>query len=165
MFQFGAFAKETLEQLSGKGLFLTVKKGDTVNTMTIGWGSLSQYWGMEVFIAPVRFTRYTFDLLKDCDEFTVSVPASGKMDEALKICGTASGRNGDKKSLAGITYKNARELSCPVVDGCEIYYECKLLTYTDLDKANLPEEISARWYGEGNALHRLFFGKIVTAYK
>ena len=85
MYQFGEFSKQTLEQLSGKGVFFTVKSGNKINTMTIGWGSLSQYWGEEIFIAPIRPSRYTFELLKNTDEFTVSVPAQGQMDEALKI--------------------------------------------------------------------------------
>ena len=33
MYSFGDYAKETLEQLSGKGAFLTVKKGDSTGAM------------------------------------------------------------------------------------------------------------------------------------
>ncbi len=163
MYGYGEFAQKTLEQLSQKGVFLTVKSGDKVNTMTIGWGSLSQYWGQEIFIAPVRFSRYTFELLKDCDEFTISVPTNGQLDDALKICGSVSGRNTDKFKEAGISLKDGKALSTPVIDGCDIYYECKILSFSDMVKDELDNDVAERWYASGD-MHRLFFGKIVTAY-
>lgn len=129
MYRFGEFSKQTLEQLSGKGVFFTVKSGERINTMTIGWGSLSQYWGEEIFIAPIRPSRYTFELLKGTDEFTVSVPAQGQMEDALKICGSRSGRDLDKLTAAGLSLKAAKEIATPVIDGCNIYYECKIVYF------------------------------------
>lgn len=164
MYNFGEFAQKTLEQLSSTGVFLTVKNGENFNTMTIGWGSISQYWGQEVFIAPIRHSRYTFELLDGIDEFTVSVPTNGQFDEALKICGTHSGRNGNKFKLASIKTKDAKEISTPVIDGCDIYYECKILSFTDLKKEDLDKETQEKWYAN-NDMHRLYFAKIITAYK
>lgn len=164
MYNFGEFSKATLEQLSGKGVFFTVKDGDKVNTMTIGWGSLSQYWGQEIFIAPIRHSRYTFELLKNSDEFTISVPTNNQFDEALKICGTVSGRNEDKFKKADLKLKDAKEINTPVIDGCDIYYECKILSFTDLKKEDLDKETQEKWYSTGD-MHRLYFAKIVACYK
>ncbi len=164
MYNYGEFSQKTLEQLSDKGVFLTVKKGDKVNAMTIGWGSLSQYWGQEIFIAPIRHSRYTFELLKDNDEFTISVPLNGQLDDALKICGSKSGRDGNKLELASLTLKASKEIETPVIDGCDIYYECKILSYTDLKKEALDKETQEKWYAN-NDMHRLYFAKIVAAYK
>ena len=164
MYNFGEFSKATLEQLSGKGVFFTVKNGDKVNTMTIGWGSLSQYWGQEIFIAPIRHSRYTFEFLKNTDEFTISVPTNNQFDEALKICGTVSGRNEDKFKKADLKLKDAKEISTPVIDGCDIYYECKILSFTDLNKEDLDKETQEKWYQSGD-MHRLYFAKIVACYK
>ena len=164
MYQYAALAPETLEQLSGKGVFFTVKDGDRVNTMTIGWGSLSQYWGQEIFIAPIRFSRYSFELLKNAKTFTISVPVNGQMDQALKVCGSVSGRNGDKLAAAGLTLLPGQAQETPVIDGCDIYYECEILYASDLDKAALPADLAERWYASGD-MHRLFFGKIVAAYR
>ncbi len=164
MYKFGEFSKETLEQLANKGVFFTVKDGDKVNTMTIGWGSLSQYWGQEIFIAPIRHSRYTFELLKNSDEFTISVPLNNQFDEALKICGTVSGRDGNKFEKANLKLKDAKEISTPIIDGCDIYYECKILSFTDLKKEDLDKETQERWYQNGD-MHRLYFAKIVASYK
>lgn len=164
MYNFGEFSKETLEQLSGKGAFFTVKCGDKVNTMTIGWGSLSEYWGQEMFIAPIRHSRYTFELLQNTDEFTVSIPLKNQLDDALKICGSVSGRNEDKLKKANIKLKASKNLDTPIIEGCDIYYECKILSFVDLEKDKLDKETQEKWYAN-NDMHRLYFGKIVAAYK
>jgi len=164
MYNFGELSQQTLEQLSKNGVFLTVKNGDKVNTMTIGWGSLSQYWGQEIFIVPVRHSRYTFELLNNTNEFTVSVPVNGQLDGALKIAGSVSGRDGDKIEKAGLALKDSKEISTPVIDGCDIYYECKILSYTDLKKEDLDKETQEKWYASGD-MHRLYFGKILRAYR
>lgn len=164
MYSYGDFAKETLEQLSNKGVFLTVKDGDKVNTMTIGWGSLSQYWGTEIFIAPVRKSRYTYALLKNAKEFTVSVPAQGTMEEALKICGTHSGKDCDKFDIAKIKTKNSETIATPLIDGCSVYYECKVLCEKDLAIEDLTDELRARWYSNGD-MHTLFFAQILSVHR
>lgn len=163
-YQFGDYAQATLEQLSGKGAFFTVgKTGQKQNTMTIGWGSLSFYWGKEIFIAPIRTSRYTFSLLEGADQFTVSVPLEGKMDAALGICGSKSGRDIDKFSAAGLQLLPARTIETPVIAGCDIYYECKILYTTDLVKEKLPPEVLAAAYPKDD-FHRLVFGQIVACY-
>lgn len=40
-----------------KGALITVKNGDQVNSMTIGWGTLGVEWGRNVFVAFVRQDR------------------------------------------------------------------------------------------------------------
>lgn len=154
---------EVLKQLSGKGAFLTAGK-DKPNTMTVGWGSVSVYWGLPVFIVPVRHSRYTFGLLEEGSEFTVSVPLDGSMDKALGICGSKSGRDVDKYELAELSLKDAKSVDIPVIDNCGYYYECKILTSCDLEIADLPKEIAERFYQNGDK-HRLYFGQIVAAYK
>lgn len=164
MYNFGNEAKQTLEQLSSNGVFFTVKANDKVNTMTIGWGSISEYWGEEIFVAPIRLSRYSYELLKDTDEFTVSVPAKGTMAEALKVCGTVSGRDGNKLAKADISLKNSEKLDTPLIDGCEIYYECKIVYRQKMDISNLNEEERQRWYADGNQ-HDLIFGKIIACHR
>lgn len=61
--KFTEMSKEILEQLQ-KGAFLTVKSDDKVNTMTIAWGALGFMWYKPVFTAMVRYSRYTYELLR-----------------------------------------------------------------------------------------------------
>ena len=109
-----------LKRMAARGIFLTAGKNKP-NTMTMGWGSVSVYWGKPVFIAPVRKSRYSFKLLEECGEFTLSVPAEhDDFGEQLRLCGSRSGRDCDKYALAGLKIRPAREIETPVIEGCGI---------------------------------------------
>ena len=47
------YAREITEAIP-RGVLLTTKRGETVNTMTIGWGMLGIEWSLPVFIAFIR---------------------------------------------------------------------------------------------------------------
>ena len=64
----------TLCKALSKGVLLTTKDGDEVNTMTIGWGMMGIEWGKPVFLALVRQSRHTKKLLDATGEFTVNIP-------------------------------------------------------------------------------------------
>ncbi|MCG4586306.1 flavin reductase, partial [Anaerosalibacter bizertensis] len=92
---FNDYSKEALEQINN-GAFLTVKSGDEVNTMTIGWGNIGVIWSMPIFTVAVRYSRHTYNLLENSDEFTVSIPIKIDMKKELAFCGTKSGRDVNK---------------------------------------------------------------------
>ena len=48
------YSDKIMEALGNGGLFLNSKLDEKINSMTIGWGSISIYWGKPIFIAPVR---------------------------------------------------------------------------------------------------------------
>ncbi|MCL2421719.1 MAG: flavin reductase family protein [Defluviitaleaceae bacterium] len=143
-----------------KGGFLTVKDADgRVNTMTISWGFGGVMWGKPHFITVVRPVRFTWDLLKTADSFTVSVPFEG-MDEELRICGVESGRDIDKSKV--VTFQDAKSVASPVVAGCDAYYECKI-NYVDDLKGDKLAAINEKFYPEKD-WHDMIFGEIVEAY-
>ena len=75
-----------------QGILLTTKSGDRVNPMTIGWGKIGIEWNRPVFIAYVRETRYTKQLLEESGAFTVNIPYGDFDPKILSYCGTKSGR-------------------------------------------------------------------------
>ena len=79
-----------------KGVLITTKVDDQVNTMTIGWGHIGIEWGRPIFVAYVRETRYTREMLDNCGEFTINVPVGGYDPVILGFCGTKSGRDVNK---------------------------------------------------------------------
>ena len=90
--------EKTMSRLK-KGAFLTVKSGEKTNTMTIGWGYIGIMWNKPYFMAMVRPGRYTHELLKNSDNFTVSVPFGENLNKELGICGTKSGRDINKGEI------------------------------------------------------------------
>ena len=86
------------------------------------------HWGRPVFIAPVRKSRYTFELLEKCGDFTLSVPAEvNDFIEQLKLCGSRSGRDCDKYAAAGLELNPSKEIEVPVIKGCGAYFECRTI--------------------------------------
>ncbi|KPU42284.1 flavoredoxin [Oxobacter pfennigii] len=156
------YSKEILEQLQ-RGAFLTVKSGDKVNTMTIGWGALSVIWGKPVFTVLVRKSRYTYEIIEESHEFTVSLPIKGQLKEALGFCGSKSGRNTDKFKECNLTLKDGQKVNVPVIDECDIQIECKIVYKQDMDENCLDADIKSRAYAKGD-YHTIYYGEIVSIY-
>lgn len=75
------YAEEILSNLQ-KGVLLTTKAGEKVNTMTISWGTLGIEWAKPIFTVLVRENRYTKQLLDQNPEFTISIPY-GEYDKKI----------------------------------------------------------------------------------
>jgi flavin reductase (DIM6/NTAB) family NADH-FMN oxidoreductase RutF len=160
--KFNEYSKELMEQIP-KGAFLTVKDGNKVNTMTIGWGSLGVMWMKPVFTVMVRFSRYTYEMLQDVGEFTVSVPLNNDSAKALAFCGTKSGRDCDKVKECGLTLRKGEKVDTPVIAECELHYECKVIYKQVMEPATLDKDIRKSKYSN-NDYHVMFYGEIVSSY-
>ena len=148
-----------------QGAFLTVKDSDgKINTMTIGWGSVGYIWGKMAFMVMVRRSRYTYQLMEQAQDFTISFPAPGQMRQELAFCGTQSGRVVDKFTCASLQAQAARQVNSPVVGGCDIYLECRLSLKSMLNEGDTGAAVLGDWYPNGD-LHMLYFGEIVACYR
>lgn len=156
------YASQILESLASGGAFLTVSADGKRNTMTIGWGSVSIYWGKPVFIAPVRLSRFTHRLISGAGEFTVSFPAPGKFKQELAYCGTKSGRDVDKFKECSLEAQAGRTVDCPVIQGAGLHIECRIRSSLTMDVAQMDAGIAAM-YKDGD-VHTLYFGEIVDCY-
>ena len=142
------------------GAFLTVKNGDEVNTMTIGWGFEGVIWQKKVFVILVRESRYTYELLTKAKYFTVSFPKKGTFKEALNYFGTKSGRDENKYDSNLITLTEASNVDGYFVDGCVQNYECEIIYQQKLQNDSfLNKMIPQKVYADGD-IHILFIGEI-----
>ena len=71
------------------------------NTMTASWGGVGILWGRPVAFVFIRPQRYTFEFCEAGDKLTLSF-FGGEEREALKLCGSKSGRDCDKVAEAGL---------------------------------------------------------------
>lgn len=159
---YNEYVKETLTQLP-KGVFLTVKNEDQLNTMTIGWGNIGYIWKMPVFLVLVRYSRHTYQLLEKAKEFTVSVPIKKDFKKELAFCGTKSGREVDKFKECTISSIPASMIHTPVIDQCGIYYECQVVYQQVMEPALLAPQILKSSYSKGD-YHVLYYGEIKASY-
>ncbi len=162
------YAGKILEQ-TGKGVLLTTKAGDTVDSMVIGWGTLGIQWGKPIYTVFVRESRYTKALLEQNGEFTVNVPLNGDMDkEVLTVCGTKSGRDLDKIKALGLTLEEPEAISVPGIRQLPLTLECKVIYKQDQDPKAIAPENDQRYYAKGTAnegdYHTAYYGQVLKAY-
>lgn len=152
-----------------KGVLLTTKAGDTVNTMTIGWGKIGIEWNRPVFIAYVRETRYTKQLLEAAGEFTVNIPVGDADSRILGYCGTKSGRDTDKIADLSLTLVDSDNVQVPGIRELPLTLECKVIYKQKQDLEQLQESIIERFYPVVDEsgfrdYHIAYYGEIVNAY-
>lgn len=151
------------------GILLTTKAGETVNTMTIGWGKIGIEWNKPVFIAYVRETRYTKQLLEENGEFTVNIPYGTFDNKILGYCGTKSGRDTDKIRDLGLTLVESDVISVPGIRQLPLTLECKVIYKQQQDLGKMPQAVIDRFYpvideAGFRDYHIAYYGEIVNAY-
>lgn len=146
-----------LDSALNTGAFLC--SGD--NVMVASWGFVGVMWGKRVYVVPVRESRYTKELIDVNGTFTVSVPKMGQMKEALKFCGTKSGREYEKWTTCGLDKIKAKSVDGYVVGGCQRYFECKVIGVLPMGDMDISEV--EKWYPTSD-LHTFYFGEIVEEY-
>ena len=151
-----------------KGILLTAKAGDKVNTMTIGWGKLGVVWSRPVFEVLVRESRYTKEFLDKTGEFTINVPMDAIDKNILSLCGTKSGRDLDKITQLGLTLEEPQTISVPGIKELPLTLECKVIYQQDQVLDAIDPDSRSRYYGAGtpneNDYHTAYYGLITAAY-
>ena len=157
-----------INEETGKGILLTTKSGDKVNSMTIGWGFLGIQWAKPIFVVLVRQSRHTKKMLDENPEFTINVPLGAIDKNILGICGTKSGRDMDKIKELGLTLEEGETVSVPAIKELPLTLECKVIYKQDQDPAAIAAEDDARFYAKGTAnegdYHTAYYGQITAAY-
>lgn len=160
--KFNEYADKMLNQLT-KGVFMTTKVGDKVNTMTISWGSISFVWNKPVFVAFVRYTRDTYQMVEKANEFTISIPLNKDLKKELGFCGSKSGRDYDKIKECDFLLKQGRVIDTPVLADCEMHYECKVIYKQAMEPGNILQSVKDKYYTTNN-FHVVYYGEIVDSY-
>ncbi len=148
--------QDNLFSAVGEGwMLLTATKPDgSYNTMTASWGGGGIFWGKPVLTVGIRPERYTYEFAEADDKLSVCF-FDGSCREALRLCGTKSGRDCDKVALAGLT-------PCFDREGYVYFAEAKTVALTrklyadDLRAENFVDKtLLARWYTD-SGLHRIY---------
>ena len=151
----------------GKEWMLITAKGkneagqEVVNTMTASWGGMGILWNRPVAFCFIRPQRYTYQFTEQSERFSLSFLGEQYRD-ALKLCGTKSGRDLDKFAAAGITPSEADGV--PYVKEAELVFLCRKLYADDLKKQCflLPDLLAN--YKEDD-FHRVYVVEIESVLK
>ena len=156
-----AVAEKAMKQIK-EGAFLTVKAGDALNTMTIGWATLGIVWRKPICMVAVRDSRHTFEIIEKAADFTASFPATD-MKEALTFCGTKSGRDYDKFKECGLEPTKAQKTLSPIIKTPGLHIECRIVFKSAMDPAFLEPEYETIYPKKD--YHTLYFGEIMDCYE
>lgn len=153
-----------------KGVLLTTRQEDKVNTMTIGWGTVGIEWGKPIFIAFVRESRYTRQLLEKNKEFTINIPCGEVDSRILGFCGTKSGRDVDKIAEMRLTLEEPVSISVPGIKELPLTLECRVLYEQQQDLDAIPADLLEQYYpqtvasGMERDYHIAYYAEILNSY-
>lgn len=151
---------ETYKSMRETGLLLgSIGSNGRPNAMTIGWGLIGIIWNKPIFLVAVRISRYTHKLLEESGVFTVNVPRED-MNQICEFCGTVSGRDVDKFEKAGLRWRMGSLVKAPIIEGCPIAYECKVIYKNSVSLQDLSKSIVESIYPRRD-WHTLYYGEIL----
>lgn len=131
------------------------------NTMTASWGGFGHLWNRDVAYIFVRPTRHTFGFLNRADGFVLSF-FDEEYRAALRICGSASGRNTDKADAAGLTPLPFGDDAHVGFAQASLELKCRILHRQDLDPEGFADPSIGANY-RARDWHRLYVGEIEAA--
>lgn len=152
-------------QLIGKEwMLITAGTKNSYNTMTASWGGIGYIWERPSTFIFIRDTRYTYQFLQREESFTLSF-FDEKYRNALRICGTRSGRDTNKIEEAGLS-----PLETPSglmsFGEARMIIECKKMFVQELDYANLTEpyktKVMEESYKNESSKHQMFISEITN---
>lgn len=141
-------------------LLITAGTPEHCNTMTASWGGVGVMWAEPSATCYIRPQRYTKEFVDKEELFSVSFLKDGHRD-ALKFCGSVSGRDHDKIKEAGLT---------PVfIDGVPAFEEadtiliCRKMYRTSMNPADfIDKDADSKFYPEKD-YHDMYIAEIVKA--
>lgn len=166
------YATEIMKALE-KGVLLTTKADDKVNTMTISWGTLGIEWGKPIFTVFVRENRFTKQQLEKNPEFTINIPFGEFNKKILGFCGTKSGHKTDKISELNLSLEEPNIISVPAIKELPLTLECRVIYKQKQDENEIteenkikcyPQDVDSSFHGANKDFHTAYYGEIVNAY-
>lgn len=151
---------ENALKLIGKDwMLITAKDGDSANAMTASWGCMGVLWNKPVAVCFIRPQRYTFGLTEREDRISLAFLGEEYRD-ALRLCGTRSGKDCDKLSLAGLTVSECDGV--PVISEAKLLLICRKLYADDLKESCFIDGELLKNYENGD-FHRAYVLEIELA--
>ena len=151
-------------KLIGKDWMLITAGRDTsaFNTMTASWGTLGFLWEKNVAIVFIRPQRYTKEFV-DANEILTLSFYDERYRDALKICGTKSGRNTNKVQEAGLTPISTPAGSVAFAEA-NMILECRKLYAAPFDSAAFIDTTIVGKMYPNQDFHTVYVGEIINAY-
>lgn len=150
-------SENTFQLIGRDWMLVTAGNLDSYNTMTASWGGFGHLWNRDVCWCVIRPQRYTYKFIEAADRFTLSFFLKEHRD-ALKFCGTKSGRDYDKAAETGLT-PFATESGAVAFEEAKLVLECRKDYIHDLDPNGFLDPRIHSEYPDKD-YHRMYLGEI-----
>lgn len=155
--------QNAISLIGAQWMLVTAGTPDGYNTMTANWGGIGFLWNKPVAYIFIRPNRHTHQYIERQEHLTLSFMCE-TYRQALKICGTQSGRDIDKMKEAGLSPWITEDGNIAIADA-DLVIECRKL-YSDMIRPenfidNTPIDT---WYGEDDPMHQLYIVEITDAW-
>lgn len=140
---------------------LITSGNDIANPMTASWGGLGQLWEQSVAFCFINPTRYSISTMDEGEVYTISFYTEAYKD-ALKYCGSKSGRNEDKIKGSGLTPLKMPSGATAFSEAWMIIECKKILAQPISADAVIDKNIAKRWSKDG--YHKMYVGQILNVW-
>ena len=142
-------------------MLITAGDASRCNTMTASWGFVGQIWGHPAAMVVIRPTRHTRQFVEANERLTLSF-FDERYRDALRYCGSHSGREGDKFAASGLTVVRA-DAGTPAVGEARLVLECRKMYVGRFEAEGfLQKELLERMYPDHD-LHYCYIVQIEHA--
>lgn len=148
-----------IKMLSEDWMLITASNGEKFNPMTASWGGLGYLYNRPVAFCFINPSRYTYTIMEEGDTYTLSFYTE-TYREALKYCGSHSGKDGDKVKAAGLTPITTPSGSKAFSEAWMII-ECKKLVAQPLQQGAI-HDANLRHEWDGKKMHQMYIGEIIN---
>ncbi len=143
--------------IGGEWLLVTAGNEEKFNTMTISWGGMGVLWNKLVSYIFIRKQRYTYEFIENNEYFTISA-FNSEYRNALKYCGTHSGRDVDKTKVTGFT--PVFNENAPYFEQARLVFVCKKIYAQDISEESMLNDKIKEYY-HGDDYHKMYVSEIV----
>lgn len=153
--------EESLNNIKNRGAFLTGGNKYESNIMSISWANIGYMWWKKICVIAISDIRYTKEFIDKYNTFTLSIPFNNSKDKQIDFCGHNSGRHVDKIKESNIKLVPGKTIETPVIYGCNMYYECKVILKQNVDISKTDMELEVE---DNEKELTIYFGEIVEQY-
>ncbi len=150
-----------IKMLSEDWMLITAGNNDKFNMMTASWGGIGFLYQKPVAFCFINPARYTYQLMENNDTYTLTFYTEAYRD-ALKYCGSKSGKDVDKIKGSGLT-PITTPTGSKAFSQAWLIIECRKMVSQSLTPESIADKsIKGEWAGK--QMHKMFIGEIINVW-
>lgn len=136
-------------------------KGDKQNVMAASWGGIGTMWEKPVAFCFLGTTRHSIATMDNGDTYTISFYTEAYSD-AIRYCGSTSGRNTDKIKGSGLTPIQTPSGALAFSEAWMILECRKILAQPISGESVVDKSVAEKWSKDG--YHKMYVGEILNVW-